>query len=313
MPYSLKNMPKLPKGFIPVVLSPFTEQGKLDDATLLKLCAWYQEAGAVGLFANCLSSEMYELEKEEALHALSIIKSHFPNLALLATGNLGPTWEEKVDFSKALVDLGVDVVVMANSNFLTESSSEQALCDSIMNFMDQVTGVDMGLYECPIPHKRLIHMESLRQICQGGRLRYFKDTSLNAEVLAERQRMGEPHGLQIYDAYMGHVSKSLQAGAHGLSCIQGNYYPALMAWLCQAPSPEAMALAQSFLNKHFDLMHQIYPISAKYHLSKGPLAFSLHTRRQVGTWTPAQAQALDGMDRDYRELAEHLGISSKIG
>jgi 4-hydroxy-tetrahydrodipicolinate synthase len=54
-------MNTLPRGFIPVMLTPFNDDLSVDYATLRKLCDYYIDNGAVGLFANCLSSEMYEL------------------------------------------------------------------------------------------------------------------------------------------------------------------------------------------------------------------------------------------------------------
>ena len=57
----------LPKGFIPVMLTPFLESGEIDYEGLKLLTELYMRAGSAGLFANCLSSEMYELTEDERL------------------------------------------------------------------------------------------------------------------------------------------------------------------------------------------------------------------------------------------------------
>jgi 4-hydroxy-tetrahydrodipicolinate synthase len=36
----------------------------------------------------------------------------------------------------------------------------------------------------------------------------------------------------LYDAYAVNAVASLKAGAAGLSCIQGNFFPELIVWLC---------------------------------------------------------------------------------
>lgn len=64
---------KLPEGFIPVMLTPFTADLQVDYSCLRKLTEFYLEAGAVGLFANCLSSEMYELSDEERLNVIATV------------------------------------------------------------------------------------------------------------------------------------------------------------------------------------------------------------------------------------------------
>ncbi len=71
---------------------------------------------------------------------------------------------------------------------------------------------------------------------------------------------------------MGHAVKSLQAGSAGLSCIQGNFFPELIVWLCDNYADESMAdevnRVQQFLIDNMDVMHNVYPIVAKYWLTK---------------------------------------------
>ena len=55
------------KGFVPVMLTPFKENRAIDFDGLTRLTEWYLQAGAKGLFANCQSSEMYELSDDEKL------------------------------------------------------------------------------------------------------------------------------------------------------------------------------------------------------------------------------------------------------
>lgn len=46
------------QGIIPVMLTPFTDQGEIDYPGLERLIEWYLEKGADALFAVCQSSEM---------------------------------------------------------------------------------------------------------------------------------------------------------------------------------------------------------------------------------------------------------------
>jgi 4-hydroxy-tetrahydrodipicolinate synthase len=57
--------------FVPVMLTPFKENGEIDLDGLTSLTELYIQAGAKGLFANCQSSEMFYLSDEERL---SIVK-----------------------------------------------------------------------------------------------------------------------------------------------------------------------------------------------------------------------------------------------
>jgi 4-hydroxy-tetrahydrodipicolinate synthase len=93
----------------------------------------------------------------------------------------------------------------------------------------------------------------------------------------------------VYDAYMVHAKASLEAGSMGLSCIQGNFFPDLIAKFCSKPSEEF----QQFLTENMDLMHSAYPTSAKYVLQKQGFPISLATRRKVNPLTTDLKEKLD--------------------
>jgi 4-hydroxy-tetrahydrodipicolinate synthase len=81
----------------------------------------------------------------------------------------------------------------------------------------------------------------------------------------------------------------LEAGSMGLSCIQGNFFPDLIADFCLRPSTDF----QAFLTENMDLMHSAYPTSAKYVLQKQGFPINLATRRKVETLTEELKGKLD--------------------
>ena len=78
------------KGFIPVMLTPFLSDGNIDYPALTRLTELYLRAGASGLFANCLSSEMFELTNQERIqvikHVINVVGNEVP---VVATGTFG--------------------------------------------------------------------------------------------------------------------------------------------------------------------------------------------------------------------------------
>src|SRR5436305_69861 len=101
------------RGFIPVMLTPFKSNGAIDYEALTRLTEYYLEAGAAGLFANCLSSEMYELEPDERLksikHVIDVAEGVVP---VVATGTFGGSVDTQADFIKQVRDTGADAVIM---------------------------------------------------------------------------------------------------------------------------------------------------------------------------------------------------------
>jgi 4-hydroxy-tetrahydrodipicolinate synthase len=51
----------------PVMLTPFQKNNKIDFEALKQLVEFYITTGSTGLFANCLSSEMFQLTDEERI------------------------------------------------------------------------------------------------------------------------------------------------------------------------------------------------------------------------------------------------------
>ncbi|WP_373511705.1 dihydrodipicolinate synthase family protein [Persicitalea sp.] len=304
----------LPRGFIPVMLTPFLESGEVDFPGLTQLTEFYLEAGAAGLFANCLSSEMYELTDEERLavtrHVVETVADRIP---VVATGTFGGSLPKQADFIKRIYDTGVQAVIVITSLLAQPDESDEIFMERMHKLLDLTEGIPLGMYECPVPYKRLIDSQMLAELLPTGRIVYHKDTSLDADEVALRLKVGKEYQFGLYDAYMVNAVSSLQAGAAGLSCIQGNLFPELVVWLCanydKAERTEEIAKVQRFFDDCMDLAHTAYPILAKYCLQKRGLPISLHTRRQVDPLTPEIIAEFDLLMTSAAQLSEEIGLS----
>jgi 4-hydroxy-tetrahydrodipicolinate synthase len=283
-------MKELPRGFIPVMLTPFHDDMSVDYTTLRSLCDYYIDNGAVGLFANCLSSEMYELSAQERLSVIkTVVEQANGRVPVVATGTFGGSVEEMADFSNQVYALGVDAVIVLNNQFVSAEESDEVFLARIHQWIDLTPGVPFGIYECPIPYKRLVSIPVLQDLLRSGRLCYHKDTSLDIEQVRAKIKEGAGARFGVYDAYMVHAKASLEAGSMGLSCIQGNFFPDLIAKFCSNPTADF----QEFLTENMELMHSAYPTSAKYVLQKQGFPISLATKRKVETLTEELKEKLD--------------------
>lgn len=283
-------MKALPRGFIPVMLTPFHDDLSVDYTTLRLLCDYYIDHGAVGLFANCLSSEMYELSSEERVAVIkTVLEQTAGRVPVVATGTFGGDIDEMASFSNQVYTLGVDAVIILNNQFVSAEESDEVFLSRMKQWMELTPGVPFGIYECPIPYKRLVSLPVLQELLSSGRLCYHKDTSLNIDQVKSKIQAGSGTRFGVYDAYMVHAKASLEAGSMGLSCIQGNFFPRLLADFCSNPTEEF----QQFLTENMDLMHSAYPTSAKYVLQKQGFPISLATRRDIDPLTEELKAKLD--------------------
>jgi 4-hydroxy-tetrahydrodipicolinate synthase len=283
------------------MLTPFTPDMAVDVPCLRQLTEFYLKKGAVGLFANCLSSEMYELSSEERLLVIdTVVKQVAGRVPVVATGTLGGPIEDMATFSKQVYALGVDAVIILNNQFVSEAESDVTFLERVHAWLDLTPGIPFGIYECPVPYKRLISLPVLEDLLATGRLCYHKDTSLSLAAVEAKIDAGRGHVFGVYDAYIEHAVTSLQAGSKGLSCIQGNYFPDLIVGLCRAP--EQGQRIQEFMCKHMELMHTAYPTSAKYVLASMGFPIGLETRREVGELTAEIRSALDKLMAERKNI-----------
>ncbi len=307
----------LPNGFIPVMLTPFLESGAVDKPGLDLLTDYYLASGAAGLFANCLSSEMYELTEAERLSVTKqVVVRANGRVPVVSTGTFGGPIAQQADFVRQVYDTGVQAVIVITSQLVSEDESDAILLDRMHQLMDLTDGVPLGMYECPVPYKRLISSDMLADLLPTGRLIYHKDTSLDANEISRRLAVAQGYTFGLYDAYMVNAVSSLRAGAAGLCCIQGNIFPELITWLCATvndPNRQAdVDRVQQFLTGCMDLVHSAYPTIAKYSLQQQGLPISLSTRRDVEPLTQALRDEMDALLKTVDQLRQELGIQSAL-
>ncbi len=304
----------LPQGFIPVMLTPFQENGDIDFDGLTKLTELYLQAGAAGLFANCLSSEMYELSEDERIavtkHVVDVANGRVP---VVATGTFGGPIAEQAKFAKKIYTTGIQAVIVITSLIAEANESDDIFMERMHELLRLTPGVTYGLYECPVPYKRLVSATNLGELAATGRVIYHKDTSLDIENVKAKIAATQGHVFGVYDAYMEHAVASLKAGSAGLSCIQGNFFPEVIVWLCQNyNNPEQQSGVQRIQQLLIDTMpviHYAYPTVAKYYLQKRGFPISLYTRRKVEACTEEVKAEVDELFEMVNTVSKELGIA----
>lgn len=305
----------LPQGFIPVMLTPFLESGEVDYEGLKTLTEFYLNAGSAGLFANCLSSEMYELSEEERVDVTrTVVEQVAGRVPVVATGTFGGAIATQAEFVKRIYDTGVQAVIVISGLIAAEDESDEVFLKNALALIAATGDIPLGFYECPVPYKRLIPSTILEKLVETGKVVYHKDTCLDLDEVKRRIQVAEGYEFGLYDAYMVNAVASLQAGAAGLSCIQGNIYPELVVWICEhfnnPDRQDEVKKVQQFFIDSMDIVHTAYPIIAKYSLQKRGFPISTYTRREVGVLTDSLKLEMDDLLTEIEKIQSDLGITS---
>src|SRR6185295_14944223 len=120
------------KKFVPVMITPYKQNGQVDLDGVSALMDFYLAAGVKGFFANCQSSEMYYLSGEERL-ALTrhVVKRVNGSVSVVSTGSFGDTLEDKAEFVKKIYHTGINAVILISGLLAKKEESDDVL---IANF-----------------------------------------------------------------------------------------------------------------------------------------------------------------------------------
>lgn len=324
----------LPDGCIVTLITPFDASGAIDYVAVDALVQWHLDSGCVGLFTPCLSSEMFALSPAErtelAAHVKVLVGSH---AVVVATGTYGGTIEDQAAFVNEMAQC-CDAVVVNTATLVPMEADDAAWQAAAARLLELTGAVPLGLYECPVPYKRLLSPELIGWCARSGRFHFHKDTSCNMEAIqAKLKAVAAP--FKFYNANVETLLPSLRAGGHGFSGISANFYPHLHAWLCKAAIAEAedragggsehaasLQRVQDFLSLAEATVCVNYPASAKLYLAETPAfgraAMTTKCRKKYdGTAADASPFlehhriALQAMYRLQKQLCEELKIPSR--
>jgi len=301
------------KIFIPVMLTAYHENGSIDYDGMSRLMDFYLASGAKGFFANCLSSEMYQLTDEEKVTLTKFVVDYVGGKQpVVSSGSFGETVQAKADFSKRIHDTGIDSVILISAHFAEKQESDSVLLGRLDEFLRQTAEIPLGTYECPTPYKRIITPEIMTFMVGSGRFVYHKDTTEDIDQIKAKidlMREGQPG---IYNAHIGSAAQSLQYGCAGLSPIAGNFYPEIITWLCDnATDPTKKAdvdWLQQELREAEQLIGNQYQLGARYFLAKRGCSVSMVSRSTPGSLSSAQREVLDNLLLRLDGWHERLGI-----
>lgn len=297
------------------MITPFNLKAKVDFDAVSALVEFYLAAGVGGLFANCLSSEMYSISEDERLDLTGhIVKQVRGRVPVVATGSFGLSIADKAEFAKKIYDTGINAVILITGHYANVDDSDEVLLSNFDKMFRLTPGVPLGLYECPAPYKRVLTTEVFKQLLETGRLVYHKDTSIDLDkVQAKLELIKSNDELEFFDAHTPNAMYSLQMGAKGMSSISGNFYPEILVWMCNhATDPERqddVKWLQSELTRVDPLIHVAYPMSAKYFLQKRGMPVRTISRAHVLELTPQQKETLDHIYQSFLSWCDTLKIT----
>lgn len=220
-------------GIVPVMLTPFTSDNRIDWGGLEQLVEWYVEFGADVLFAVCQSSEMQKLSLEErvalAKTVVSLVRGRVP---VIASGHISESPQDQRSELVAMASTGIDALVLVTNRLDTAKAGTEAFRTAVEDVLTWVPGdLPLGLYECPAPYRRLLTDDEFKFCRDTGRFVTLKDVSCDLDTVKRRAALAEGSKLAVVNANAAIAAAAMRNGSKGFSGVFTNFHPDLYAWL----------------------------------------------------------------------------------
>ncbi len=302
----------IPDGIYPTMVTPFTDDNKIDYNGVLKILEWYSNNGVDGIFAICQSSEIFFLSFEERLELLKFIVKNLPKgMGIVASGHTADDLNTQIYEANAFIDQGIDAYVFIANRFANADEGSDVFLKNYDKMVSSIPEIALGVYECPYPYKRLMSPDVLRQCALDGRLRFLKDTCCRIEEIKAKLAAVDGLGLKIYNANSATLLESLEAGCAGFSGVMANFHPEIYSWLCKnfKTEPEKAKEVQAFLAFASLAECQYYPVNAKYHLGLCGVDIGYNARVKDATlFTEGNKKEIEQMYICEKIFKERFGI-----
>jgi 4-hydroxy-tetrahydrodipicolinate synthase len=259
-------------GIIPVMVTPFTDDNKIDYDSLDRLIEWYIGHGVDALFAVCQSSEMIFLSLEERV-ALSehVVKRVNKRIPVISSGHISDDLDEQKRELVAMSKTGADALVLVTNHLDPQQQGSETFYRYLNELLDVLPAdLPLGIYECPVPYRRLLSDDEISYCANTGRFVVIKDVSCDLATVQRRVALVEGTPLSIVNANAAIAYPAMLSGARGFCGVMANFHPELYVWL-QNQGQRRSELADEvarFLSLSALVERYGYPNNAKIYLQQ---------------------------------------------
>lgn len=293
-------------GIYPASLTPFDKSSKIDAGALRALIEWYARMGCRGVFAACLSGEIFgnggaaDMPLEDrVLITRETVKAAPSTMDVVTSGHVSEPTSHGMDELKAMADTGAKALVLIANRLAEPNDSEDVVRRNLYAVMEALPDTDLGLYECPVPYRRLLSAELLQEMAQTGRFVFVKETSCSPSVIRKKIAAVKGTRLRIFNANSVSLLDSVTAGGAGLCGVMANFHPDLyvkLLELAETDRQKAQEL-QEELGVLSILDYEAYPASAKAYLQLEGLPFASTGGRLCPEFVPSEITVMEMRQR----------------
>ena len=257
---------EIKNGIYPTMIVAYKESGEIDYEAMGELIEWYIKEGVHGIFALCQSTEIVYLSIEERLTLGKFVMDKVAGrVPVVMSGMTADTLEGQIEEAKLIAALKPDALVLLSNRI--DNDEHYTLTEKVKLILKELPeDMPLGIYEIPVPYKRLITDEELEFMAKSGRFAFIKDTCCDIDLMRRRAEIVKGCNFGLFNANAATVLDTFRIGYAGFSGIMANIHPALYVWLFENQNdPKADRILQ-YVAMTSVIEARCYPVIAKRYL-----------------------------------------------
>jgi 4-hydroxy-tetrahydrodipicolinate synthase len=242
----------VPVGCGTALVTPFRQDGSLDEHALYSLAQWQVESGIDWLVACGTTAETPTLDDEECLRVLRIVTEAVAGRAPVWAGCTHNATKQAVERARVAARVpGVTAILTANPYYNKPTQEGQ-----FEHFQAVAHAVDLPVVLYNIPSRTGVNLEPatvMKLIEAADNIAGVKESSGNLAQITELITLA-PRGFRVYAGDDNMALGVIGAGGAGLVSVASNEIPGDMAEMVRAALENEWTTARRLNRKNYRLM-----------------------------------------------------------
>ncbi|NOY78521.1 MAG: dihydrodipicolinate synthase family protein [Calditrichaeota bacterium] len=214
------------RGVVVPLVTPITEDEKVDEDALLKLMNHVQEAGVHGIFVNSTTGEGIALENSERNRALDIVAKIRKKELLIFSGISDTSTRRTLQNLAQVEEKGADVAVLHPPFYYPANNQEELY--RYYKTVAKSAQIPLMIYNIPSMTKSNVHIETVSRLMEIDNIIGIKDSSVDYLFLLKLVRLKEKRpDFKIFIGKSHFWTAGILSGADGALDGISNLIPGL--------------------------------------------------------------------------------------
>jgi 4-hydroxy-tetrahydrodipicolinate synthase len=223
----MSSNPKLLRGVVPPVCTPFTADYEVDEKSLRRLINHLIDGGVHGLFVLGSTSEVAYLTDKRRADVIRIALDETAGRVPVVAGAIDMTTLRVNEHVRAAISAGIDGIVLTAPFYVRTHPEEIALHFRLVK--EACGDVPLYAYDIPVAANGVkLEASTILKLAKEGVIQGLKDSSGNDAGIRAVVLGAQTMGLKDFVVLTGSeltVDSALMAGAHGVVPGIGNVDP----------------------------------------------------------------------------------------